>query len=336
MAKKINKEKKLKKLKEERNANLILSGLMGGYGAIKGHGLAKEGSIKNQNNEVFDRINGVVEKARRGEKLTELEAKLMQGPSETYKKIYYDILPKTPRTKKAGIKGALAGGALMGLPNLVAAGINQHKINKLKKQIKKDEEKEEKKFSIMSKMFSKKNDKEKDDFNHTTEDLSKMSHNQILRLLDKRAKRVDEDKKEYIEKKTRRGGIVGSIMGGLGTAAAVGLGSKYLGSSNKEALIRAALSGLGVAGYGYKKGREVAKENAEDYVKTADEFNKEKVTKKYAKSLDKKMRDLGRIDDLEAVNAERYRNEKKAKREYEDYLKHNSVLNLGRNSIRIR
>ena len=48
------------------------------------------------------------------------------------------------------------------------------------------------------------------------------------------------------------------------------------------------------------------------------------------------MRKYGHQDDLEAVNAERIRNEKKAKSELKDYLKHNSVLNLGRNSIRVR
>ena len=48
------------------------------------------------------------------------------------------------------------------------------------------------------------------------------------------------------------------------------------------------------------------------------------------------MRDLGREDDLEVINNEHYKNEKRAKREYDDYLKHNSVLNLGRNSIRVR
>ena len=83
-------------------------------------------------------------------------------------------------------------------------------------------------------------------------------------------------------------------------------------------------------------GIELKLDNAKDYVKNADEFNKEKVTKKYARGLDKKMRDLGREDDLEAINDERYKNEKKAEREHKDFLKHNSVLNLGRNSIRIR
>lgn len=192
-------------------------------------------------------------------------------------------------------------------------------------------EENEKKFSIMSKEFS---SKKKD--NISEEDLSKLSRNQVLKLIDKRAEKVDKDKEDYINKKIRKGGKVGSLLAGLGTAAAVGLGSKYSGASTKEALIRAALSGSAAAGFGYMKGREIAKSNAEDYVKNADEFNKEKVTKKYARGLDKKMRDLGREDDLEAINDERYKNEKRVEREHKDFLKHNSVLNLGRNSIRIR
>ena len=198
------------------------------------------------------------------------------------------------------------------------------KVNKEKKEA------SEKTYSIMSKEFSSKEERISD------EELSKMSRNQILKLLDKKADKVDKDKEEYIKKKTRKGGRIGSLLAGLGTAAAVGLGSKYTGASTKESLIRAALSGSAAAGFGYMKGREAAKKDAEEYAKNANEFNKEKVTKKYAKDLDKKMRDLGREDDLEAINDERYKNEKKAKRDYQDYLKHNSVLNLGRNSIRVR
>lgn len=330
MAKKVNKDKKLKALKDSRNANLFLSVMGAGYGGIKGREFGRDKAIDKQHKSVKNRIEELGNKIKRGEELTEQEAKFMYNPKPVMDKIL-EIIPKSPRTKKYKTVGTAVGAAALGIPTLIAAGFDQHKINKLKKEIKKEKkEASEKTYSIMSKEFSSKEERISD------EELSKMSRNQILKLLDKRADKVDRDKEEYVRKKTRRGGIIGSILSGLGTAAVVGLGSKYAGTSTKESLIRAALSGSAAAGYGYMKGRKVAKDNAEDYAKVANEFNKEKVTKKYAKDLDKKMRDLGKEDDLEAINDERYKNEKKAKREYDDYLKHNSVLNLGRNSIRVR
>ena len=330
MAKKVNKEKKLKALKDSRNANLFLSVMGAGYGGIKGREFGRDKAIDKQHKSVKNRIEELGNKIKRGEELTEQEAKFMYNPKPVMDKIL-EIIPKSPRTRKYKTVGTAVGAATLGIPTLIAAGFDQHKINKLKKEINKEKkEASEKTYSIMSKEFSSKEERISD------EELSKMSRNQILKLLDKRADKVDKDKEEYVKKKTRRGGIIGSILSGLGTAAIVGLGSKYAGTSTKESLIRAGLSGTAAAGYGYMKGRKVAKDSAEDYARVANEFNKEKVTKKYAKDLDKKMRDLGREDDLEAINDERYKNEKKAKRDYQDYLKHNSVLNLGRNSIRVR
>lgn len=333
MAKKVNKDKKLKALKEQRDAALTLAGFGGIYGAIKGHELGKNIAYGKQRKFMMDRTEEVFDKARRGEELTENEAKFISNPDPVIEYGLNQVIPNSKRTKRHKKWGAAIGGAAMSAPWLVSAAIDQRKINKLKKKKEKEEKEEnEKKFSIMSKEFSSKKGKEFEE----GDDLSKLSRNQILKLIDKRAEKVDKDKEDYINKKIRKGGRVGSLLAGLGTAAAVGLGSKYTGASTKESLIRAALSGSAAAGFGYMKGREIAKEDAEDYVKNADEFNKEKVTKKYAKNLDKKMRDLGREDDLEVINNEHYKNEKRAKREYDDYLKHNSVLNLGRNSIRVR
>lgn len=334
MARKVNKDKKIKALKEQRDAALVLAGIGGAYGAIKGHEVGKGIAYDKQKKFMMDRTEEVFNKARRGEKLTENEAKFISNPEPVIEYGLSQVIPNSKRTKRHKRWGAAIGGAALGAPWLISAAMDQRKINKLKKKKEKEEKEEsEKKFSIMSKEFS---SKKKDNISEEDDDLSSLSRNQILKLIDKRAEKVDKDREEYINKKVRRGGRVGSLLAGLGTAAIVGLGSKYSGASTKEALIRAALSGSAAAGFGYMKGRETAKSDAEDYVKNADEFNKEKVTKKYAKGLDKKMRNLGREDDLEAINDERYKNEKRAEREYKDFLKHNSVLNLGRNSIRIR
>ncbi len=167
--------------------------------------------------------------------------------------------------------------------------------------------------------------------------IKEMTRFQVLRVLDKRDKQVDKDRKKYIKRKTRNSGIIGSILGaGVGALAGY-YGNKYAfgDEDKKRSISNSVLSGISGALVGYGIGSNKGKTNAEEYVKDADEFNNRKVTRKLARHLDKIMREQGREDDLEILNEEKFRNQKNAKREYESFLKGNNVLNLGRNSVRV-
>lgn len=321
MAKEINKKKKLKELEEKRNSKLILGGISS-YSGYKGYKTGETLSILQQLGKVQERVNEINNKLSRGEKVNESEAKYLQNPKDANEKILGAIY-QSPKTKRGRIIGA-AIGSIPSVAFLASAAKDQYKINKLKKQIK---EEKDRKFSIMDKMFSK---KEKTPTIPSEEELSKLSRHQILRLLDKKSEQIEKDKKDYIEKKSKKGGLRGSIIGGiLGASAGAGV-SKISGGSTKSILSNALLSGgLGAfAGYGY--GKKSAKKSARDYVKNADEFNESEVTRKFAKDLDKSMRKIGKLDDLEAINEERLANKKSAKSKYDNYPKKNSVLNLGR------
>ena len=322
MAKEIDKKKKLKELEEKRNSKLVLGGISS-YSGYKGYKAGETLSMLQQLSKVRGRINEIYDKSNRGEKISESEARYPQNPKDADEKILGAIY-QSPRTKKGRIIGA-AIGSIPSVAFLASAAKDQYKINKLKKQIKKEKDK---KFSIMDKMFSKKNlEKSKIP---TEEELSKLSRHQILRLLDKKSEQVEKDKKDYIEKRSKKGGVYGSIIGGiLGASAGAGV-SKISGGSTKSILSNALLSGGLGALAGHEHGKKSAKESARDYVKNADEFNESKVTRKFAKDLDKSMRNIGKLDDLEAINEERLANKKSAKSKYDNYLKKNSVLNLGR------
>ena len=330
MAKKRKTDKE--KLAEAKKNRDISAAVALGGGILTG--IAKSGvegmdSMTEQYREALARINGWENRARKGGKFTEQEAKFIQGGEDSFEKLR-GAISQSPRTKKAKLKGAIVGAAMGALPGGLGVLTSNMEIKRLEKRIAAKEAKE-KSYSVMDKMFSKNFVEPSDD------EVSKLSRNQILSLLDKKNKQVDKDKEEYINKKTTRGGIIGALVGaGLGSLAS-GLGNKYIGKMDTKTAILNSLIGGGLGAYaGYGQGRKIAKNSAKDYVKDADEFNNNKVTTKYAKKLDALMRKYGHQDDLEAVNAERIRNEKKAKSELKDYLKHNSVLNLGRNSIRVR
>lgn len=325
MAKKVDNKRKLKSLKNKRNVALISAGLGGALGGYGGYKISQTGAMGEQLSKIaLERIR-IEAKALKGEKLTEDEAKIMNITSneDGWEKIR-GAAYQSPKTKKAKILGGVGGSIFGAAPGLLSAAINQHKINKLEKQIAK--EAEEKDFS------------DDEDYIVPSDDrIKEMTRFQVLRVLDKRDKQVDRDRKKYIKRKTRNSGIFGSILGaGLGALTGY-YGSKYaLGDDDRKRTIsNSVLSGLSGALVGYGIGKNTGKKNAEDYVKDADEFNNRKVTRKLAKHLDKIMREQGREDDLEILNEEKFRNQKNAKREYESFTKGNNVLNLGRNSVRV-
>ena len=325
MAKKVDNKRKLKSLKSSRNSALVgaaIGGILGGYGGYKG---GETVSMGKQLFEVQDKVNSLLRKARMGEKLTEKEAIAIQlANSKNGHEKLLGAIYQSPRTNKARLLGGLGGGLLGSVPALISAGVSQHKINKIQKQLKK--EAEEKDFS----------DDEEDYIVPDDDRIKDMTRFQVLRVLDKRDKQVDRDRKKYIKRKARNSGILGSVLGaGLGALTGY-YGSKYgLGDDKKRTISNSILSGISGALAGYGIGSNTGKNRAEEYVKDADEFNNRKVTRKLAKHLDKIMREQGREDDLEILNDEKFRNQKNAKREYESFLKGNNVLNLGRNSVRV-
>ena len=327
MAKKVNNKKKLESLKAKRNGHLLGAGVLGLYGGYRGYKFGEVGSMGNQLNESFEVISDLTNKAARQEPLTENEEKALHhmanNPNDFREKLVGAIY-QSPRTRKARLKGGLIGSTILASPNLIGAISNQIKINKLKKKIREEEE-EMKSFS--------KDDDSKDYIVPNDDKIMDMSRLQVLRILDKKDKQVDKDRKNYIKKKTKRGGIWGSVLGaGLGSLAGY-LGNKYLlGNTDKKSMIsNSILSGISGGALGYNFGSKIGKNNAEEYVKDADEFNNLKVTRKLARRLDKLMREQGRNDDLEVLNEEKFRN----KKDLENSLKRNSVLNLGRNEIKV-
>lgn len=330
MAKKVSNKKKLEQARKDKQ-NYLAAAISGAIvGGITGQDIGRNESIINQRREVSDRLEDINYRAHTGN-LSEKEIEFLSKLSSAGPNAGQDISEKilgaaytSPRTRKSRIIGGTVGSVLGATPGLVGAYAAHKKVKKLEKRVA-EEEAQEKNYS------------KKDFVEPTEKEISKLTRNQVLSLLDKKNKQVDKDREDYISRKTKRGGIYGALVGaGLG-ALASGLGSKYIAkSSTKDAIINSVLSG-GFGGFaGYHQGRNLAKKNAKSYVKSADEYNNNKVTSKYAKELDRIMRTQGREDDLEAINSERIRNEKKAKSEFKDYLSHNSVLNLGRNSIRIR
>lgn len=327
MAKKVNNKKKIESLKAKRNAHLFGAGISGLYGGYKGYKLGEVASMGNQLKESSEVISGLTDKIRRREPLTEVEERALHHMSNKpidFREKLIGAIYQSPRTQKARLKGGLIGGTILASPNLIGAISNQIKINKLKKKLREEEE-EVRSFS--------KDDDSKDYVVPSDDKIMDMSRLQVLRILDKRDKQVDKDRKNYIKKKTKRGGIWGSVLGaGLGSLAGY-LGNKYLleNTDKKSMISNSILSGISAGALGYNFGSKIGKNNAEEYVKDADEFNNLKVTRKLAKRLDKIMREQGRNDDLEVLNEEKFRN----KKDLENSLKRNSVLNLGRNEVKV-
>ena len=326
MAKEVNKKKKLEDLKANRNINLLGAAVGGGYGGYRGYKLGRDLAAMDQYGKFVSRVNELNEKLSRGEKATEVEAKFLQNPRDAQEKVL-GLIFQSPKTKKGKIIGTVGGSLLSSSPFLLKAALNQHKINKLKKEIKKEEE-ERKSFSI--KRFSKKSSDGEDFYEPTEEEVRKLTRNQVLGLIDKKDKQVDKNKKKLLKAYKRKGGLIGGLVGSLGGAGLGYLSNKLTGGSNKSALASSITSGIGLGVSGYLLGKKAGKNRAEDLIKTEKKYNNEKVTRDYAKDLDEMMRKQGREDDLSALNEERIQNKRTAERNLEDYVKSNSVLNLGR------